>query len=340
MSQRTILITGANGEIGHGLIAYLAEHTRARIVALDLHPLDESLYGKVYRTVIGDITEMNVLESLSTGFDFDTIFHLAALLSTRSERQPTLAHRVNVNGTLNMLEIAVIQSRLQGHRVKVVYPSSIAVYGVPNLASKAAAGKVTEDQFPTPRTMYGVNKLYTEQLGRYYTQHYRQLDADERFEHVDFRCIRFPGVISAYTLPTGGTSDYAPEMLHSAAQGKPYSCFVREDTRIPFMVMPDAVNAIMTLESAPYERLTRQVYNIGAFNPSAAEFWGRTQAAFPNAAITFQPDAKRQAIVDSWPLDVDDSAARNDWGWSPDYNLERAFEDYLIPNIRQRYAGG
>ncbi|CAG0950013.1 MAG: NAD-dependent epimerase/dehydratase family protein [Anaerolinea sp.] len=337
MSTRTILITGANGEIGHGLIDYLATHTRARVVALDLHPLDESLYRMCYRTVIGDITEMSVLESLSTGFDFDTIFHLAALLSTRSERQPPLAHRVNVNGTLNLLEIAVLQARLQGREIKFIFPSSIAVYGLPDLATKAQVGKIKEHEWCQPRTMYGINKLYTEQLGGYYARYYRQLDADERPEHVDFRSIRFPGIISAHTLPTGGTSDFAPEMLHNAAQGKAYPCFVREDTCIPFMVMPDAVRAITLLEAAPRDKLSRQVYNVGAFNPSAEVIRASTLKAFPRAEISFVPDLKRQNILDSWPLDVDDSAAQQDWNWHPEYDLERAFSEYLIPAITERY---
>jgi nucleoside-diphosphate-sugar epimerase len=186
--------------------------------------------------------------------------------------------------------------------------------------------------------MYGINKLYTEHLGRYYTHYYRQLDADPPRGRVDFRGVRFPGLISAATLPTGGTSDFAPEMLHAAAQNKPYACFVREDARIPFMAMPDAIKALIHLQAAPRANLTRQTYNVGAFNPSAAECSTFIRNAFPNAMVTFAPDPKRQAIVDSWPEDVDDTAARHDWGWEPDYSMDRAFEEYLIPAVRQRYA--
>src|SRR5207249_8625643 len=143
-------------------------------------------------------------------------------------------------------------------------------YGLPSPEVKTAAGKVKEDDFNLPTTMYGANKLYCEHLGRYYTRHYKQLAA-EGSGKVDFRCIRFPGLISAETVPSGGTSDYAPEMIHAAAQGKPYACFVRPETRIPFMAMPDAVEALLQLATASTERLTRTVYNIGAFNPSAAE---------------------------------------------------------------------
>jgi threonine 3-dehydrogenase len=335
--MKTILITGANGEIGHGLISRLAEHSDVRIIALDLHELDPSLKPKVYRAVTGDILDTALLESLSATYNFDTIYHLAALLSTKAERQPVLAHKVNVDGTLNLLEMAVGQSRLQGREIKFLYPSSIAVYGLPDLETKARAGKVKEHEWLTPRTMYGINKLYCEQLGIYYAQYYRQLDADSPRGHIDFRCLRFPGLISAVTVPTGGTSDYAPEMLHAAAQGKPYQCFVREDTRIPFMAMPDAIEALLQLEAAPRHKLTRFVYNVTAFNPSAGEIFELVRRAFPAAHVTFVPDLKRQKIVDSWPADVDDSAAQRDWGWQPTYDLQRAFAEYLVPGVLQRY---
>lgn len=336
MQNRMILITGANGEIGHGLIAHLARQHGVRIVALDLQPLDASLQRLCHRTYAGDILDSALLENLSTGHDFDTIYHLAALLSTRSERQPTLAHRVNVDGTLNLLEIAVTQSRQQGRVVKFIYPSSIAVYGLPDATTKARAGRIKESDWCTPRTMYGINKLYCEQLGHYYALHYRQLDKETPNGLVDFRGLRFPGLISATTLPSGGTSDYAPEMLHSAAQGKPYPCFAREDTRIPFMAMPDAITALLQLQEAPADRLSRQVYNVTSFSPSAKEVYDRVVSSFPNAKVSFEPDEKRQAILDSWPENTDDAAARNDWGWQPAYDMERAFSEYLIPAVKAR----
>ena len=139
-------------------------------------------------------------------------------------------------------------------------------------------------------------------------------------------------------MPSGGTSDYAPEMIHAAAKGEPYACFVRPDTRIPFMAMPDGVDALLALAAAPRDSLTRTAYNLGAFNPSAREIFDVVSAAFPGAAITWKTDVKRQGIVDSWPEDVDDSAARRDWGFAPVFDFRRAFEEYLIPTIRARYA--
>src|SRR5204862_5392378 len=192
--------------------------------------------------------------------------------------------------------------------------SSIAAYGMPDLAEKARAGKVSEDLYCTPTTIYGCTKLYCEQLGRYYSKYYKQLAAETLSGKVDFRCLRFPGLISAYTLPSGGTSDYASEMIHAAAQRQAYACFVRPDTRISFMAMPDSVDALLKLATAPRAALTRTVYNVGAFNPSAAEIRDIVLKAFPKADVTTRLDQKRQSIVDTWPADVDVSAARRDSG--------------------------
>jgi nucleoside-diphosphate-sugar epimerase len=259
------------------------------------------------------------------------------LLSTRGEFTPTTAHQVNVEGMIRMLEFAQKEGESHGRPVTFLYPSSVAAYGMPDLATKARVGRVSEDLWNVPTTMYGCNKLYCEHLGRYYARHYKQLAAETLSGKVDFRCVRFPGLISAMTVPSGGTSDYAPEMLHAAAQGQPYACFVRPDTRIPFMAMPDGVDALIRLAAAPSASLTRTVYNVGAFNPSAEEVRARVVAAFPGADISFAPHLKRQQIVDSWPADVDDRAARRDWGFAPRYDEARAFSEYLVPTIRERY---
>jgi nucleoside-diphosphate-sugar epimerase len=185
--------------------------------------------------------------------------------------------------------------------------------------------------------MYGCNKLYCEHLGRYYARHYKQLAVDTT-ARVDFRCLRFPGLMSAITVPAGGTSDFAPEMVHAAAQGHPYPCFVRPDTRIPFMAMPDAIDALMRVAAAPRDALTRTAYNLSAFSVTAEDIRRVTLRAFPDASITWRVDEKRQTIVDSWPADVDDTAARQDWGFDPQYDFTKAFENYLIPTIRERYV--
>ena len=335
MRKPVVLITGAGGEIGHGLVTRLSA-AGLPIITIDVSPLDPALAPHVTREFTGSITDNSLLDRMIAEFEVDRVFHLAALLSTRSEFTPVTAHHVNVEGTLNLLEFAQRQGESHGRPVTFIYPSSIAAYGLPSLEAKSRAGAVREDEYAHPTTMYGCNKLYCEQLGHYYAKYYKQLSADA-IARVDFRCVRFPGLISAVTVPSGGTSDYAPEMIHAAARGEPYDCFVRRDTTIPFMAMPDGIDALLTLAAAPRQQLTRSAYNLTAFNPSAAEIRDVVIAAFPNTSIGFNVDPKRQGIVDSWPAAVDDSAARADWGFAPKYDFERAFQKYLIPTIRKRY---
>ncbi len=340
MRKPVVLITGAGGEIGHGLIDRLAHDGTRAIVSLDLAPLVPALGRKVAREFTGSVLDKGLLERVLSEFEVDLVFHLAALLSTRSEFSPVTAHEVNVEGTLNLLEFSQHEAESHGRPVTFLYPSSIAAYGLPSLVVKASAGRVREDQFTHPTTMYGCNKLYCEQLGAYYARHYKQLSSEPQAGRVDFRAVRFPGLISAMTVPSGGTSDYAPEMIHAAAQGDAYACFVRPDARLPFMAMPDGVAALLQLAAAPKAALTQTAYNLGAFAPTAAEVRDEVLRAFPDAAITFKVDEKRQGIVDSWPADVDDSAARRDWGFAPQYDFIRAFRDYLIPTIRARHGEG
>ena len=335
MRKPVVLITGAGGEIGHGLVTRLSA-AGLPIITIDVSPLDPALAPHVTREFTGSITDNSLLDRMIAEFEVDRVFHLAALLSTRSEFTPVTAHHVNVEGTLNLLEFAQRQGESHGRPVTFIYPSSIAAYGLPSLEAKSRAGAVREDEYAHPTTMYGCNKLYCEQLGHYYAKYYKQLSADA-IPRVDFRCVRFPGLISAVTVPSGGTSDYAPEMIHAAARGEPYDCFVRPDTAIPFMAMPDGIDALLTLAAAPRQRLTRSAYNLMAFNPSASEISDVVVAAFPDARIGYRVDAKRQGIIDSWPAAVDDSAARHDWGFAPKYDFERAFQEYLIPTIRERY---
>ena len=331
-----MLITGANGEIGHALVANLAQKRHQGVISLDVNPLDPNVAHLVHREFTGSILDASLLERILSEFEVDLIFHLAALLSTRSEFAPMAAHHVNVEGTLNLLEFAARETDSHGRSVVFVYPSSIAAYGLPGIEARSKAGRVREDDWNKPITMYGCNKLYCEHLGRYYSKHYKQL-LEVQSPRVDFRCVRFPGLISAVTVPSGGTSDYASEMIHAAARGEPYASFVRPDTRIPFMAMPDAVDALLKLSAAEADRLSATAYNVRAFNPSADEIRASALRAFPNAQITYKVDAKRQAIVDSWPEDVDDTSARRDWDFSPAYDFERAFHEYLIPTIRATY---
>jgi threonine 3-dehydrogenase len=293
----------------------LAKQGGYRIVTADLSSLPENI-----KAISAEHAQGDLVYKIKTfyDYDFDIIFHLAASLSSKAEVSSEDAHRINVEGTMQLLMLA---------------------YGMPDLATKQAAGCVREEEYNLPHTMYGCNKLYCEKLGTYYSRYYGQKHLDETPPHMlDFRAIRFPGLISAFTLPSGGTSDYGPEMLHAAAQGKPYSCFVREDTKISFMAMPDAIKSLLMLVDVPREKLNHQVYNIAAFALTAGEFRDRALKAFPGAQITFEPNPRRQGIVDSWPEDVDDSLARSDWGWKPDYDTDAFFDDYFLPEIKKRYG--
>jgi len=336
MSEKMALVTGASGEIGQALVQGLVQKGGYKIITSDLMPLPDSIKALAAEHVQGDL-----VYKVKTfyDYDFDVIFHLAASLSSKAEVSSEEAHRINVEGTMQLLMLAAYRSEKYRKPVKFLFPSSIAAFGMANLEAKKAAGCVREDEYNTPHTMYGCNKLYCEKLGIYYSRYFGQRHLDENPPvMLDFRALRFPGLISAFTLPSGGTSDYGPEMLHAAAQGKPYASFVREDTIISFMAMPDAIKSLLMLTDAPREKLSHNVYNVAAFAITAGEFRDRALKAFPGAQITFEPNPRRQGIVDSWPEDMDDSLARTEWGWRPDYDMGRFFEEYFLPEIRKRYG--
>jgi nucleoside-diphosphate-sugar epimerase len=335
MRKKGVLITGAAGEIGDALIKSISQDENSQIVTLDLRQLPPE-DQKLVTHVQGDLLDQALLSRLVSEYEIGTIYHLAALLSTKAEFVPEEAHKVNVEGTMGLLKLASEQSQWRGEPVRFIFPSSIAAYGMPDLEVKAQFPRVREWEWNYPTTMYGCNKLYCEMLGIYFSKHFRQLAAD-RPVMLDFRGLRFPGLISAFTVPSGGTSDYGPEMLHAAAKGEPYECFVRQDTSIPFMAMPDAVKALLKLAAAPMSDLKRRVYNVTSFSLTAEEFRQQVLRHFPDAQISYKPDLKRQGIVDSWPAGLNDNDAQRDWGWGPDYDLERAFDEYLVPNIRKRY---
>jgi len=336
MTEKQVLVTGACGEIGQALVQELAKRGGYKIITSDLAPLPDSIKHLAAEHVQGDLVyKVKVFYD----YDFEVIFHLAASLSSKAEIATEEAHRINVEGTMQLLMLAAYRSEKYGKPVKFIFPSSIAAYGMPNIEAKRKAGAVKEEEWDYPHTMYGCNKLYCEKLGMYYSNFHGQKHLDENPPvMLDFRAIRFPGLVSAFTLPSGGTSDYGPEMLHAAAQGKPYSCFVRPDTIISFMAMPDAIKSMLMLMDAPRENLTTNVYNVAAFAITAEDFRQRALGAFPTADINFEPNPRRQGIVDSWPEDVDDSRARKDWDWKPDYDVDRFFDDYFLPEIRKRYG--
>lgn len=332
-----ILITGVSGEVGFELVSQISGGDH-KVYGLDLREPQSEILAKLTHFYQGSILDRGLIEVCFAKHEFDVIFHLAAVLSSASEKNPTEAFDINVGGTLNLLEPTTAWSLKNKKRIKFMFPSSVAVYGVGSLQEKKKYKKVKESECLSPITMYGVNKLACENLGNYFSSGYRLLDESNRNNLLDFRCLRFPGLISANTVPAGGTSDFAPEMLHAAAQSKPYNCFVRSDTQIPFLIMPEAVKSLITLMKTPYKKLTQRAYNVSGFSVSAKEIEKKVKKFFPKAQVNYDPNLNRQKIVDSWPMDLDDSKAKKDWAWKADFDFNRAFEEYLLPAITKRYG--
>jgi len=337
------LVTGISGEVGTGLIKKLHSQNYEVIAADIKEPTDEveKLLTKFY---LCDISDKNSVDKIFEAQNLDIIFHLASILSTGGEKNPELAAKVNIDGTLNLLEAATNQSLKttplrQGFagQVKFIFPSSIAAYGIKNTNLKSQITKIKEDEYLNPITIYGISKLACENLGNYFSKNYKLLGEIDRINLIDFRCIRFPGLLSPDTVPSGGTSDYGPEMIHAAAQGKSYECFVRADSKIPFMAMADAAEVLTKLAEAPKKNLKSFVYNVHGFSVSASEIYDMTKKFFPEFKMSYKINEERQRIVDSWPEDVDDSSAVNDWSWKPKYSFEKTFSEYLIPKIKERY---
>lgn len=334
--RQAILLTGAGGEVGHGLIHALSEASDTPIVAFDLRPLDETLASRCHAVFTGDIRNPFALSEIMARYEITEVYHLAALLSSTGERNPDLAHEVNTQGTMNLLRLCAQQGQATGRSVKFIYPSSIAVYGLPSEAEKRRAGAVREDQYLTPITMYGVNKLCCEHLGRYYSEHYRLLAGGDASAPIDFRCVRYPGLISPHTAPSGGTSDYGPLMLHAAARGEQGVCFVDEDARLPFMLMADAVAATLALAQA--DTLGQRIYNVASFAPRAGEIAAAISEHFPSFRVRYEINPSRAGIVASWPADVDRSAAARDLDLPLDREFERVLAEELVPIVRKMYG--
>lgn len=302
-----IVLTGAAGQIGLELVAALraAGH---RVVPTDLNPPDDSWCAV-------DVTDAGAVHALIDRERPEVVYHLAAILSAKGEANPQLTYRVNQDGTYHLLEAC----RLSGVR-QLIFTSSIAVYG------PGVADPTPDDVALAPTTLYGVTKVSGELLGAWYARKYG----------LDFRGVRFPGLISA-SLPGGGTSDYALFMYVDGVRRGGYEAFCRGDTRIPLMYLDDGVRALIELSAAPRERLQRHIYNVAAFSPRADEIAASVTRAVPGVQIDFAPDPARQAILDSWPCALDDGAARRDWDWQPRFDLEAMTAD-LVPRIRRLLA--
>jgi len=333
MSRQVALVTGARGEMGHSLIPALKQRGHD-VVAIDLAALPPESQRQCVECVEGSILDAELMRGLMQRHSPVEVYHLAAVLSAKAEVDPDLAHLVNVDGTYQLMRLCREVGDRAGAPLRLLFPSSIAVYGVPPMSAERRRQPIEETQWTLPVGMYGCNKLYCEMVGDYLSG---RPDADG-VAWLDFRAIRFPGLISAETLPTGGTTDFAPEMLHAAAQGRPYDSFVAQETRLPFMTMPDAVDALVGLGRTETARLSTRVYNVQGFSATAGEIRAEVLEHFPEARIGFAPVAEKQQLVDSWPGAIDDGLARRDWGLAPRHDLASAVEDYLIPALRRRYA--
>lgn len=318
--MKKILVTGATGQIGSELVPELRNRYGGENVVVGVHrrpPSEDLKESGPFEKV--DVTDRGTIEKAVDDYDIDTIYNMAAILSAAGERDPWLAWNVNMNGTYNVLEVA-----RERDMVRVFVPSSIAAFG-----PETPQINTPQETILRPRTMYGLTKVAGELLCNYYF---------ERFG-LDVRGVRYPGIISYKTPPGGGTTDYAVEIFYEAIKHKRYTCFLREDSTLPMMYMPDCIKATLDLMNADLFRLKHHAdFNLAAISFSPKELAAEIKKHITEFTIYYKPDS-RQAIADSWPKTIDDSAAREEWGWEPSYDLALITSD-MLKNLEIRYKAG
>ena len=325
-----VLITGVGGQVGSDLLPAIhqsgADYRIVDIQSAEKSAAWPSLCASLGETgawrgrwIQADATAATEMRSLVRDFKPDVTFHLVAILSARGEKNPDLCWQVNVESLRVLMDELALQSS-PDRRPRLLCPSSIAAFGPVPGFDRGYPPSATPNEFPLlPRTMYGVTKVVTELMGDYYA----------RARGVDFRSVRYPGLLNA-SPPGGGSSDYANMMYMAAARGEPsVEVFVRPDATIPFMYMPDAIRALLELADAPEAALTRRTYNIAAMSPSARDIAESIRRTVPGFEVTYRPDTLRQPIVDSWPDALDDLPARRDWGWRPRFDLDAMTTDLM-----------
>lgn len=312
MTTETILITGAGGQIGTVLNEELQKRYGSGAVLQTDIRLPEGRQGHFE---VLDVLDLEQLGRLIRKYKVRHIYHLAAILSAKGEKNPKWAWEINMAGLFNILEAA------REFGLKVFFPSSIAVFG-------GMTPRVNTPQYAVlqPETVYGISKVAGESWCQYFHQKYG----------VDVRSLRYPGIISYQSMPGGGTTDYAVEIFHNAVKGEPYTCFLEADTRLPMMYMPDAIRATLELMDAPAESVKiRSSYNLAGMSFTPAEVAAEIRRHFPGFEVAYTPDF-RQNIAASWPESIDDSSARNDWGWQPEYGLEKMTID-MLSHLKEFY---
>jgi nucleoside-diphosphate-sugar epimerase len=315
-----ILVTGAAGQIGSELTIALRErYGGPNVVAAGHRTQPSAALCESGPFEFIDVTRRDTLEAVVDRYQIDTIYHMAAVLSAVGEERPHLAWNVNINGLYNVLEVA-----RERQLSRVFCPSSIAVFG-PDTPRDCTP----QETILRPTTMYGVSKVAGELLCDYYVRRFG----------VDVRGVRYPGIISSETLPGGGTTDYAVAIFYEAVANKRYTCFVREDTVLPMMYMPDCIRGTIELMEAEFCRLEHHAdFNLAAISFSAGELAAEIRKQLPEFVVEYVPDF-RQAIADSWPRSLDDRAARQEWGWQPKYDLAAMVAD-MLAKLGRRHAEG
>ncbi|MEH6658239.1 NAD-dependent epimerase/dehydratase family protein [Leeuwenhoekiella marinoflava] len=300
-----ILITGAFGQLGTALTeALINTYGSKSVIATDLHVRDTFSC----ETLKLDVTNLEALDEVVRTHQITQIYHLAAVLSAKGELEPLKTWDLNNSTFFNVLEVA----RLNEVR-KVFFPSSIAVFGAD------ARNQITSNDFPlNPTTVYGISKVAGEHWASYYNAKY----------NMDVRCLRYPGLISYQSLPGGGTTDYAVDIFHKAVNGEDFECYLSKDTQLPMLYMDDAIDATIRLMEAPKKAITRVGYNIQGVSFSPEMIAEEIRKNIPKLTVVYNPD-NRQKIAESWPIALDDTPARMDWGWEPEFDLKRMTEEML-----------
>ncbi len=316
--MKRILVTGALGQVGTELTPRLRErYGMENVLATDIREPVEGAHLGLFELL--DVTDLHRVREVIKEYDIDYIFHLAAILSAAGEMRPQLAWRVNIEGLRNILEAS-----REFEVERVFFPSSIASFG-PETPREMAP----QDTIMRPKTMYGITKLAGELLCDYYYYKYG----------VDVRGVRYPGIISSEALPGGGTTDYAVEMFHYAVKEGHYVCFVSRETVLPMIYMPDAIRAAIELMEVDISRLKHHnAFNVSGMSFSAGELEEEIRRHIPHFTVEYRPDF-RQGIAETWPRSIDDSAAREEWGWRPLYNLSFMVED-MIMKLKKKYEKG